>query len=90
MYNLYAAIVLQTITDTSCSTLPAVENGMIIYSTTTSMSYNYGTVATYQCDFGYELTGGGTVRTCTGDGSSPVGQWNGTDLTCSGMYYDQR
>ena len=26
------------------------------------------------------------MRTCTGDGSSPVGQWNGTAPNCSGSY----
>ena len=24
------------------------------------------------------------MRTCTGDGSSPVGQWNGTAPVCTG------
>ena len=24
------------------------------------------------------------MRTCTGDGSSPVGQWNGTAPNCTG------
>ena len=57
---------------------------MINYSSDTTESYDYGTKATYQCDSGYELTGGDTVRTCTGDGSSLVGQWNGTVPNCSG------
>ena len=66
-----------------CSTLG---NGNIIYSTGTAEDqFDYGTTATYQCDSGYELTGGDTVRTCTGDGSSPVGQWNGTTPTCFGI-----
>ena len=69
---------------TSCSALPAVENGMVTYSSDTTEPYDYRTTATYQCDSGYELTGGDTVRTCTGDGSSPVGQWNGTAPTCTG------
>ena len=60
---------------------------MVIYSIDTAMSqYDNGTTATYQCDSGYELTGGDTVRTCTGDGSSPVGQWNGTAPNCSGSH----
>ena len=48
--------------------------------------FDYETTATYQCDSGYKLTGGDTVRTCTGDGSSPVGQWNGTSPNCSGSH----
>ena len=67
-----------------CSVLPAVDNGKITYSTDTTEPYDYGTTATYQCDSGYELTGGDTVRTCTGDGSSPVGEWNGTLPVCAG------
>ena len=58
-----------------------------MYSSDVTEPYNYGTTATYQCDSGYELTRGDTVRTCTGDGSSPVGQWNGSPSVCSGTEY---
>ena len=68
-----------------CPALPTMDNGIVIYSSNISMSqYVYGATATFQCDSGYELTGGDTVRTCTGDGSSPVGQWNGTATVCTG------
>ena len=67
-----------------CSALPNIENGDIVYSDDISEPYDYGTTATYQCDSGYELTGGDTVRTCTGDGSSPVVQWNGIETKCTG------
>ena len=69
----------------TCSALPAIKNGMIAYSRDTTERYDYGTTATYQCDSGYELTEGDTVRTCTGDDSSPVGQWNGTASKCAGI-----
>ena len=69
----------------TCSALPAIENGMITYSSDITQPYDYETTATYQCDSGYELTGGDDERTCTGDGSSPVGQWNGTALVCTGQ-----
>ena len=74
----------------SCSSLDTstLGNGTLTYSTgsveTVEDQYDYGTAATYQCDSGYELTGGDTVRTCTGDGSSPVGQWNGSAPNCTG------
>ena len=70
-----------------CSALPNTENGDIAYSGDTTEPYDYGTTATYQCDSGYELTGGDTVRTCTGDGSSQVDQWNGTAPICLGKSY---
>ena len=58
---------------------------MVTYSSDAAMSqYDNGTTATFQCDSGYELTGGDTVRTCTGNGSSPVGQWIGTAPVCTG------
>ena len=57
---------------------------MVTYSSDNTEYYDYGTTATYQCDPGYELTGGDTVRTCTGDGSSPEGHWNGTAPVCAG------
>ena len=69
---------------TSCSALLAVENGKVTYPSGTTEPYDYGTIATYQCDSGYELTGGDTVRTCTGDGSSTMGQWNGAAPVCTG------
>ena len=56
---------------------------MITYSINTE-PYDYGTTATYQCDSGYELRGGDTVRTCTDNGSSPVGRWNGIGPACAG------
>ena len=66
----------------------SLEYGTLTYSTSSIEAiedqYGYGTTAIYQCDSGYELTGGDTVRTCTGDGSSPVGQWNGTTPVCTG------
>ena len=69
-----------------CSPLATPQNGNIFYCNAKNSGdpYDYGTTATYQCDSGYELTGGDTVRTCTGDGSSPVGQWNGTTPNCTG------
>ena len=71
-----------------CSPLDILPLGNITYSTgTTKNQYDYGTTATYQCDSGYELTGGDTVRTCTGDGSSPANQWNGTAPICLGNYF---
>ena len=74
----------------TCSPLDTsfLGNGTLTYSTGSVEAiedqYDYGTTATYQCNSGYELTGGDTVRTCTGDGSSPVGQWNGTTPLCTG------
>ncbi|XP_064386667.1 sushi, von Willebrand factor type A, EGF and pentraxin domain-containing protein 1-like [Halichondria panicea] len=66
----------------TCSALPAVGNGTIIYNYTTTPFYDYETTAVYECDTGYEVTSGDRVRTCTGDGSSSVGQWNGTAAFC--------
>ena len=66
----------------------SLEYGTLTYSTgsveTVEDQYDFETTATYQCNSGYELTGGDTVRTCAGDGSSPVGQWNGTAPNCTG------
>ena len=89
------AITGTKITAITCSALPAVGNGTIIYNYTTTPFYDYETTAVYECDTGYEVTSGDRVRTCTGDGSSSVGQWNGTAAFCLGttvyiyvvMYY---
>ena len=63
-------------------------NGMIVYSSgSTTPPFNYGTTATYQCNDGYSLASGDSVRICsTGDGTSTVGEWSGTAPVCSGIY----
>ncbi|XP_064386521.1 uncharacterized protein LOC135335055 isoform X2 [Halichondria panicea] len=66
----------------TCSAL-TIDNGMIVYSSDMTEPYDYGTTATYECDTGYEITGGESERTCTSDGSSSVGQWSGTAPVCS-------
>ena len=67
-----------------CLTLSNVENGVIIYSSSTA-PWLHGTNATYQCDQGYVQNGGDDIRTCVGDGSNYIGYWNGTAPNCSGM-----
>ncbi len=60
-----------------------VANGMVIYSSDTTPPYDYGTTATYECDTGYEQTGGDRERSCTGDGIIQSGDWNGITAICS-------
>ena len=58
---------------------------MIILSSTPS-PYDFGTMATYQCNGGFGLRGGDVTRTCGGDGSSPNGMWSGIPPMCEGTY----
>ncbi len=74
---------LQKNTAITCSALPAVGNGMIVYSSDTTEPYDYETTASYQCDPGYNRTGGDNERSCTGNGTTPIGDWNGTATICS-------
>ena len=85
-------MILLTIIAISCAPLDtsSLKYGIISYFTDSVWTvrvedqYDCETTATYQCDSGYELTGGDTVRTCTGDGSSPEGQWSETAPVCTG------
>ncbi len=71
-----------------CSTLPDVTKGTINYSSGTTAPYDYEITAMYQCNHGHVLTSGGDrVRTCTGDGSTPSGQWDGTAPQCPRTFY---
>ena len=71
-----------------CPPLPDHPYGSITYSSDNTPPYVFGTQAMYavECPEGFERKGGDDVRTCTGDGSSPVGQWNGTAPNCTGIY----
>ena len=74
-------------TGITCSALPNVTNGTIDYSSGTTAPYNYGTTATYQCNHGHTLTTGDRVGTCTSNGSTPDGHWDGTAPQCPRMFY---
>ena len=73
----------KTDTAITCPTLSSIPNGRVVFSTASPLPY--GAIATYSCTEGYGLSGGDTVRTCGGDGSSPFGTWNGMVPTCEGL-----
>ncbi len=76
------------ITAVNCPHLPDHTHTSITYSTDTSSPFPLGTQAVYtiSCPGGMERDGGDDVRTCTDDGRSVVGVWNGTAPTCTGTY----
>ncbi len=74
-----------SVTEISCPALD-IENGVIIYTGDTTEPYIYGTTAVYECNLGYEITNGGSERTCTGDVRSSVGEWSETTAVCSGIH----
>ncbi len=80
---IYYSYILTAIT---CSALTVIGNGMIVYSSDRTEPHDYGTTAMYECDPGYEITGGDSERTCTGDSSSPSGLWDGTAPQCPRMF----
>ncbi len=44
-------------------------------------NFEFGTEAVYSCNTGFSLVGGNN-RTCTGDGNSTTGAFNGLPPTC--------
>ena len=59
-----------------CGPLPSINGGAVEYSQETT----FESVATYTCDAGFELVGGGMeTRTCT-----ETGEWSGDEPTCQG------
>ena len=65
-----------------CGPLDAIANGVISYSADMSAPYSEGTVATYTCNSGYELsTTGDEMRTCV-DGGSAGASFSGEAPTC--------
>ncbi len=84
-YELYNYV---QITGITCPSLPDQTHTSITYSTGTTLPFPYGTQAMYiiNCPEGMDRDGGDDVRTCTGDGHSAVGVWNGTAPNCTGTY----
>ena len=65
-----------------CSKLDVIENGSISYSPDSGGPvYDFGTVATYACDRGFQLVGSSN-RTCGGVSSSTMGTFNGSAPAC--------
>ena len=64
------------ITDAMCPALDAPANGQIMYDSDMSAPFDFRTTATYDCDSGYGLSGGTSVRTCESEG------WSGSAPTC--------
>ncbi len=48
-------------------------------------NYAFDVVATYSCDTGFSLVDNSS-RTCTGDGSSVIGAFDGLAPFCEGKY----
>ena len=65
-----------------CPGLSAIPDGSISYDPDGTAPFSFNTVATYSCDPGFILQGSPT-RTCTGDGTSVNGMFDGTAPSCA-------
>ena len=67
----------------TCPPLTAPTNGSVTYSSTSDENGNYtfNAMANHSCDTGFVLVGNNT-RTCTGDGSSTTGVFDGEAAIC--------
>ncbi len=75
-HHYYAAI--------TCSPLMSPTNGTVSYggvATDVNGNLLFNVMATYSCDTGFALVDNSS-RTCTGDGMSVNGSFNGTAPTC--------
>ena len=69
----------------TCSPIADPINGTVIYSTEADGLGNYvfNVTANHSCDTEFTLVGN-NPRTCSGDGSSITGAFDGEDLKCEG------
>ncbi len=68
----------------TCLPLTAPINGFVSYSSSTSdesSNYAFNAMANHSCNTGFVLVGNNT-RTCTGDGSSNTGGFDGEAAFC--------
>ena len=77
---------LPFITAITCPPSTAPSNGSVTYSSIAddNDSYAFEVVATYSCFTGFALVGDNS-RTCTGDGSSTTGAFDGISPICEGI-----
>ncbi len=75
----FSALVSTVIT---CPPLNDPTNGTVTYNVKSS-NLEFGKQAIYNCNTGFALVGN-TTRTCTGDGSSTTGAFDGGTSTCEG------
>ncbi len=68
-----------------CPFLTTPVNGSVTYTSTSNgnSSYPFNSMAIFSCNTGFSLVGGNN-RTCTGDGSSTTGTFNGVNPICEG------
>ncbi len=76
LYSILTAII--------CPAVAAPSSGSIDFGGASSdgnSNYSFDVVAKYSCDTGFSLVGNSS-RTCTGDGSSSTGAFDGGAPTC--------
>ncbi len=82
--NFYQAFNMTLLnTAITCPPLNDLTNGTVTYNDVEDESgnLNFETQSTYSCDTGFFLVGN-NKRTCTGDGSSITGAFDGVAPTC--------
>ena len=83
LYNYSLPIKTNNFVAITCPFLLNLVNGSLTYSDYRDQneSYAFNVVAIYRCDTGFSLVGNSN-RTCTGDGSSTTGAFNGVAPIC--------
>ncbi len=84
-YFVFKIRMIISTTAITCPPLSDLTNGSVSYSNVPGQSntYAFNVMATYGCDTGFYLVDNNT-RTCTGDGSSTTGAFDGEAPTCEG------
>ncbi len=73
----------------TCPPLPIPSNGSVTYNhftTDENDNYAFDVVATYNCDTGFSLVGNNSTS-CTGNGSSITGAFDGLVPICEGRLF---
>ena len=85
--SIWLNMVIFLILEITCEELPDDPNGRIIYTPDESGDHCIETIATYDCEEGFKVTGDVYQRTCKLNDDNKTASWSEEAITCQSRVY---